>query len=86
MDLKVGDLIGFYENGKYYEMIITFSEQLDRIIKSVELGTTQIVNIKRIKYDNIYNTNDDYCACCGVKLTKDNKYSNFMCWDCKYGE
>ena len=86
MDLKVGDLIGFYENGKYYEMIITFSEQLNRIVKSVELGTTQIVSIKRIKYDNIDNTKDNYFACCGVKLTKDNKYSNFMCWDCKYGE
>lgn len=86
MDLKIGDLIGFYENGEYYEMIITFSEQLDRIVKSMELGTVQIISIKRIKYDNVYNINNGYCECCGVKLTKDNKYSNSMCWDCKYGE
>lgn len=86
MDLKIGDLIGFYENGEYYEMMITFSEQLDRIVKSVVSGTAQIVSIKRMIYDNIYDTKDSYCACCGIKLTKDNKYDDDMCWDCKYGE
>lgn len=86
MDLKVGDLISFYENGEYYEMIITFSEQLDRIIKGIELGVVEIISVQRIKYDNVYNMYIDHCACCGVKLTKDNKYDDYMCWDCKFGE
>lgn len=28
---------------------------------------------------------EEYCAVCGAKLNKDNKYMDGMCWDCKYG-
>ena len=28
---------------------------------------------------------EEYCAVCGAKLDKDNKYMDGMCWDCKYG-
>ena len=28
---------------------------------------------------------EEYCAVCGAKLDKDNKYMDNMCWDCKFG-
>lgn len=49
---------------------------INKLVQAVKQLNKEIKSIKE----------KEYCQVCGVELTRENKYMNGMCNDCKYGE